>query len=207
MSGQPNWIEPADVVEERNLLRQIENALGIDTSDLDADDTVQLALLANTAHQGRLLQQLANAFSAGQITVDPPDVYPQVTIQNVSATLPPNATITGDFIAEPTTRIHLYDESVAGSNDNILSAPIQPQTDHSQFRVTVTLDTATSFSLRVEPESDQNFTTAFNGNGSLSAGSMYEFEFSANPMTEYNFRAGASCTVRSLRVEEIQAVS
>lgn len=206
MSQQgPGWIEPVDVVEERNLLRQIENALGIDTADLDADDTVQLALLANAAHQGELLEQLANSL-AGQ-AINPPPVNPQVDIQNVTAQLPQNVTLQGQLGNEPTNLLNVYDIDTQSSSDSILSQDLTPTSDHSAFRVTVTLDTTAEFRVWTKPPGGQsNFFTTLNGGAPIDADAKNTFTFQVDHNTEYNFRTGSAATVRELRVDEIDVV-
>lgn len=65
--GLPDFVTPEDVERERNALRQIQNALGIDTQDTDVDDTMLAAVVANSARTVQLLRQI----SGEQISVEP----------------------------------------------------------------------------------------------------------------------------------------
>lgn len=153
-----------------------------------------------------------------QIDVQPPDVEPDVEVVIDENAFPDDVsvdvtideqTIRDAFIAaiqeeqRAVNRTQIYNVNTSGSSDNILTQPFTPQAESSSFRVTVTLDTAVTFSLRTEPVDDPNFTTQFNQGNSLNAGSMYEFQFDADPESNYNFRAGGAATVNSLRVQEV----
>lgn len=192
-SDAPLVITPRDVVEERNLLRTLQNAFGIDAGDLDADDSMRAAIVWNTARTAELLDFLAE----DPIDVPPPEIDVGDILLDIS----------DDILRDVfgyVERRQLYDVSTSSSTDNVLSQYINPTSDQSSFRIGVTLDTNTTFSMRVEPENDPNYTTQLNAiNGALEANSKYEFQFDVDPDAEINFRTGAAATVTSLRVVEV----
>lgn len=178
----------------------------------------QLALLTGTPVE---VEAPIKVSVVDPLQISPPDVNPDITvdIQNITpdVTFPDDVSvqiegiqIDQDEIAaafEQATRadnrIQLYNTSVDSSGENILSQPLTATTDHSTFRVSVTLDTAVSFSLRTNPPDEDPFNSDFNQGGSLNANSKREFSFDADPEAEYNFRVGAAATVENLRIQEI----
>lgn len=196
-------VQAEDVVEERNFIRQVENALGI-SEDFEGDDTMLAALVANSYRQARLLEALVGEEIGIDVIIEevnpevsfPSDATFEISEESIENAI--EATLEGDLV------VQIYNESVTGSGDNVLSRPLEPSTDHSKFTVTVTIDTATSFSLRTNPDDETPFTEDFNAeNGNLVANSKYEFgPFEVDQDAEYNFRCGAAATVTSLRVME-----
>lgn len=188
--SSPEFVQPEDVVRERNFIRRIENALGV-SEDFEGDDTMLAALVANSYRQGLLLQTIAgqglNIEPDVDVSIDSIDIADEA-IREALASIP---------------RIQIYNSSTSASDDDILSQDIRPTTDHSQFRVSVTLDTGTTFSVRTKPNNESNITETLNGNSSLVSGSRYEFDFETDIEAEYNFRAGTSLTVENLRVMEM----
>lgn len=105
----------------------------------------------------------------------------------------------------PQNRRQEYDVTIGGAAENILDRSVRPRTEGSSLRVTVDLDTTTTFARRVIPDDDDvaSFTSTFNQGGDLDDNSVFEFTFDADPDARYNFRMGAAGTVREIRVQEL----
>lgn len=198
MSSDTSFVTPEMVEEERNLLRQMQNALGIETADSDADDTLLAAIVANSARTGEMLSVL---------TGQPIDVQASLDLEGVDITQEEisDALQNAQMAVE---RITLYQTSVSNNSDNLLSQPLRPMTDHSSFRVDVSLDTSTTVSLRTEPD-DQNVTAfdeLLNRGNPLTQNAKREFQFDVDPDAEYNFRAGAAATFNTFRLVEVMVL-
>jgi hypothetical protein len=194
-NGPPDAVTPDMVVRERNFLQKLKNALGL-SDDFDADDTMRAATVYNTARQVQLQQDLLAAFTGS--------FEPEISIGDVSVDLEP-----GDLAAaledamDSENVLQIYNASVIASDDNVLTQNIRPQTRHSSFRVTVSLDTGVSFATRIQPDAAPDFTMDFKEGNALTASAVYQFEFDADPEAEYNFRCGGAATVDTLRVQEV----
>lgn len=237
-SDKPDFVSPADVLAERNWLRQFENIIGVNGEDFEGDDSWQAAMVYNLARMGAIEQRQAELLSllTGQpveveaplqvsvvdpLQIQPPDVNPQidVTVDEITpqVSFPDDVAvqiegiqIDEDEIAAAMRQavqsehlIQVYSVPTSAADDNILTQPVRPQTQHSSFRVTVTLDSNVGISLHVNPDDNDAFTTDLNQGGTLKANSKREFQFDVDPGAEYNFRTGGPATVQELRVQEV----
>lgn len=201
MSGSPqppDPVYPVDVHEERNLLRNIQNALGIDKDDPDWDDNALAAIIANTAR----LNQLMETMGVGDVEVVIDEISPQVTVDGDQFDLDVDAEAFREAL-EPINRVQLYDESTSGSGENVLSQPVRPMFESSSLRITITMATNTTLSLQVEPDDDPNTTQLLNTGTALVSGARYEFTTDVEPTTDYNLRTGAAASIDSLRIQEL----
>lgn len=195
---------PEDVFQERNFLRRLENALGVDRGDLSADDTMQAAIAWNAALIVQAQRQQINLLSAiaGQPIPDPGPTPPD----GVDPSDLRDAVIAAIEDAQyPVNRQQLYDFTTNNAGQNILSQFIEPMTDSSSFRVTISWDTSTDFAVVEDPTDGAGpFEQTLNEGSPVSADSRFEFQFDVDPDAEYNFRApNDTVTVQTLRVQEI----
>lgn len=228
--GGPELVTLEDVREQYNLIEQITQHVGVE-DNLEAAILANLVKQIEVEQrQAELLTILTGqpvevdapleVTVTNPLQVDPPDVEPQVEVVVESITpevqFPDDASIDIEGIQIDQQKIsdafrdadstilkkQLYNVSSSGSSDNILTQPLQPTSEDSWFRVSVTLDTATTFSVRVNPPDDSAFTEDLNQGGNLNQNAKREFQFDVDPDAEYNFRMGASGTVNNLTVRE-----
>lgn len=203
MSGSPQPPEPVypvDVHEERNLLRNIQNALGLDGEDAEWDDNALAAIIANTAR----LNQVVERMGVGDVAVEIGEVNPQVSFEDEDLDIALDSEVFQEAL-EPLNRVQLYDVSTANASDDLLSRPIRPMMQSSSFRFTVVMDTNETLSLRSNPDGDDDPASnqLLNSGAALITDARYEFTTDVDPGAEYNFRTGAAATIAELRVQEM----
>lgn len=218
-----------EVREQYNLIERLTHHLGVDDNLTAALLANQAQLIKLERRQAEFLAVLTgqpveieaplNVTVENIADIQPPDVHPEieVVLDQLTTEFPENVAVDIEGIElDPETieqafqdatkainRVQLYGASSEAASDNILSQPVRPMTDHSTFRVSVTLDTATTFSARVDPDDEDAFTEDLNQGGNLQQDAKREFSFDVDPDAKYNFRMGTSGTVTNLRVQEI----
>ena len=96
-----------------------------------------------------------------------------------------------------------FNKSVSGDAD-ILASDIS-LTQNGILRVGVALSSATTFKLKLTRGTTTK-VLLYNSGSNLVVDALYIFDFNVRSGDKVNFRAGASCTVQVLNVDEITAM-
>lgn len=215
-TGERDLITPSDVEAEFNFIQNLSSRLGVEDNLVAAVLTNQVRLAEFERRQAQALDLLTDEEEGFQVAVTPPNV--EVIVEEVSPSLDlasEDLTIEPLALDQPTleagirgaagavNRRQLYDTSSDGPNDDLLSSAIRPESNASSFRVSISLDTQTTFSLVVNPDEAAQFTETLNQGGDIGVSNKREFQFDVDPNAQYNFRLGAAGTVSNLRVQEV----
>lgn len=199
MSGgqRPAVIDPEMVFEERNLVRRIQNALGIDKDDISADDTMEAAILYNTARQVELLTDLAGE----GLVIE--NVSPNIDLGG--ATFDIDADVLRDAVRDAHSSekiVELFASDVAAT-ERFLSRRIRPQTEHSTYHVTLVGGDGGSFWADVEPDNDPQFNYVVSNDG-LTTG-INQFQIKVTEEAKYNFYIDGppNSTLDHFRIQEV----
>ena len=92
--------------------------------------------------------------------------------------------------------------SLAGSSSDALAANISPLQGAATFRVTVSIQSGTTFGVFLTAGGFTRYMP-LNAGTAFVADALYSFVFGVRPGYSYNFRAGGATTINYLLVEEV----
>lgn len=230
-NGEGEVITLSDVEEQYNFIERLTQHLGVEdnlTAALLANqariaefERKQTEMLSIISGQPVEVDAPLQVSVVDPIQVDPPDVNPdiEVIVENLtpSVDLPDDVAVDIEGIeidqdeisaafrdaVESVNRLQLYNVASSGSGDNLLSQPIRPAAESSSFRISVALDTTTTFTVVQSPDDEEEFTQTLNQGGQLNSDALREFHFDVSPDSQYNFRMGAAGNVKTLRIQEV----
>lgn len=197
MSGDqpPAVIDPEMVFGEKNFVRRIQNALGVEKGDIAADDTMQAAILYNIARQVDLMSQLAG----GALVIE--NISPDISIGGGEFDVE-TETLRDAIRDAPSEKVvELFGLDMA-ADERILSSPITPQSSRSSYQMAIAVRNPAALWADVNMEENADFEFIISEPG-LNRDGIMHYQFQVEEEEKYNFYLDRQSQIHYFRVQEV----